>query len=138
VVNDLSWSAGYIFALVGWLAGVGLWSHWGRECFGLTPRPYTLTGWRRYFGFSPDHKVIGIQYIATFVALFLLSGALPMLIRFELAQDGLQLFDEASYNAAMSFHGITMIAAAVAVIMGGFGNYLVPQMIGAEDMAVRG
>jgi cytochrome c oxidase subunit 1 len=133
--TDLSWSVGYIFALIGWLAGVGGWSHWGREWFGLEPRPYVLSGWRRYFGFSPDHKVIGVQYTATFVVLFLLSGALAMLIRWELASDGLQLFDEASYNAAMSFHGITMVAVAVAVIMGGFGNYLVPLMIGAQDMA---
>jgi cytochrome c oxidase subunit 1 len=133
--TDLSWSIGYPLALIGWLLGVGMWQHWGREWIGLEARPYELRGWQRYFGFSPDHKVIGIQYIVTFVALFLLSGALAMVIRYELAQDGLQLFNEDQYNAAMSFHGISMVAVAVAVIMGGLGNFLVPLMIGAEDMA---
>ena len=132
---DLSWSVGYPFALIGWLMGVGTWTHWAREWFGGTAEPFTMTGWRRYFGFSSDHKVIGIQYIVTFIALFLLSGLLVMFIRWELAQPGLQLFSHDTYNAAMSFHGITMVAVAVAIIMGGFGNYVLPIMIGARDMA---
>ncbi|MEE8421572.1 MAG: cbb3-type cytochrome c oxidase subunit I, partial [Dehalococcoidia bacterium] len=51
------------------------------------------------------------------------------------AADGLQLFDHDSYNRAMSLHGITMIAVAVAIVIGGFGNFVVPLMIGARDMA---
>ncbi|HJM76678.1 MAG TPA: cbb3-type cytochrome c oxidase subunit I [Dehalococcoidia bacterium] len=133
--TELSWSTGYPVALLGWLAGVGGWQHWGREWIGLDARPFTLTGWKRYFGFSPDHKVIGIQYIVTFAALFLLSGLIAMLIRIELASDGLQLFDNDTYNRAMSLHGITMIAVAVAIVIGGFGNFVVPLMIGAQDMA---
>ena len=65
---EVGWSVGYPVALLGWLAGVGGWSHWGREWFGLEARPYALQGWQRYFGFSPDHKVIGVQYtVTTFV-----------------------------------------------------------------------
>ncbi|MEE8337132.1 MAG: cbb3-type cytochrome c oxidase subunit I, partial [Dehalococcoidia bacterium] len=123
--TELSWSTGYPLALIGWLAGVGAWKYWGREWIGLDARPFTATGWKRYFDFSPDHKVIGIQYIVTFAALFLLSGLVAMAMRVELATDGLQLFDAASYNRAMSLHGITMIAVAVAIIIGGFGNYIV-------------
>ena len=133
--TELSWSTGYPVALIGWLFGVGGWKYWGREWFGLDVHPFTSSGWKRYFDFSTDHKVIGIQYIVTFAALFLLSGLIAMLIRIELAWDGLQLFDHATYNRAMSFHGITMVAVAVAVVIGGFGNFVVPLMIGARDMA---
>ena len=133
--TDLSWSIGYPVALIGWLAGVGGWRYWAKGWFGGKVDNFQMTGWTRYFGFSPDHKVIGIQYIVTFTLLFLLSGLVVMLVRFELAQSGLQLFDNDTYNAAMSFHGITMVAVAVAVLAGGFGNFLVPLQIGAEDMA---
>jgi len=132
---EVGLSVGYVFALIGWLAGVGGWQHWGREWFGFEARPYVLTGWKRYFGFSPDHKVIGIQYAVTFAVIFLLSGLTAMLIRVELMSDGKQIFTPDQYNAAMGFHGITMVAVAVAMLLGGFGNYLVPLMIGARDMA---
>lgn len=133
--TDLSWSIGYPVALIGWLIGVGGWRYWGREWFGGTADRFEMTGWTRYFGFSGDHKVIGIQYIVTFTLLFLLSGLVAMLIRVELAASGMQLFNHDTYNAAMSLHGITMIAVAVAILAGGFGNYIVPLQIGARDMA---
>ena len=133
--TTVDWVIAYPVALLGWLMGVGVWPQWGREWLGGKAEPYALTGWQRYFGFSPDHKVIGIQYAVTFIVLFLLAGLAAMLIRIELAQPGLQLFTSDQYNAAMSFHGITMVAVAVATLLGGFGNYLVPLMIGARDMA---
>ena len=92
-------------------------------------------GFIRRYVFSMDHKVIGIQYGVTFVALFLLSGLAAMGIRYEMMQPGMQLFTEDQYNSVMSFHGIGMIAVAVAIMMGAFGNYVVPIMIGARDMA---
>lgn len=133
--TDISWTFGYIAALIGWLLGVGAWTHWGREFVGLDARPYTLSGPRRYFGFSPDHKLIGIQYIVTFAVVLLLAGLTAMLIRVELADSGTQLIGGDDYNAVMSFHGITMVAVAVAMFLGGLGNYVVPLMIGARDMA---
>jgi cytochrome c oxidase subunit I len=133
--TDLSWSLGYPIALIGWVMGVGGWRYWGRGWFGIPEAPYETTGWRRYLDFNVDHKVIGIQYIVTFIVIFLLSGLTVMLVRWELMQPGMQLFTEDQYNAAMSFHGITMVAVAVAILLGGFGNYIVPLMIGARDMA---
>lgn len=133
--TDISWTFGYVFALIGWLIGIGGWTQWGREFVGLEPKSYALTGWHRYFGFSGDHKVIGIQYIVTFAALLLISGALALVLRGELAQSGTDIFAGDDYNAAMSFHGITMVAVAVAMFIGGLGNYAVPIMIGAKDMA---
>ncbi|MFA7249121.1 MAG: cbb3-type cytochrome c oxidase subunit I [Dehalococcoidia bacterium] len=132
--TEMSWSLGYPIALLGWLAGVGGWKYWATEWFGGRPA-ISPTGVSRYFEFNNDHKVIGIQYGVTFVVLFLLSGLAAMLIRWELMQPGMQLFTENQYNSVMSFHGIGMIAVAVAILMGAFGNYVVPLMIGARDMA---
>jgi cytochrome c oxidase subunit I len=133
--TDLSWSLGYPVALIGWLAGTGSWRYWAREWFGLSSVPCKTEGTSRYFEFNTDHKVIGIQYMVTFVALFLLAGLVAMLIRVQLFMPQGTIFTTDQYNAAMSFHGIAMIAVAVAVLLGGFGNYVVPLMIGARDMA---
>lgn len=132
---EASFSVGYVGALAGWLLGVGAWERWGREWLG---RPIVAEGprdWRRYFAFTTDHKVIGIQYLATFVVVFLLSGLLAMLIRVQMLNPVQPLLDAGTYNRVMSMHGILMIAVAVASIVGGFGNYVVPLLIGAEDMA---
>ncbi len=126
---------GYLPALAGWLLGVGVWETWAREWFGRPVRPFEAKGWRRYFGFNVDHKVIGVQYLVTFVVVFLLAGLLALIFRAELMQPGIQFLRPANFNRVMSLHGILMITVAVASVIGGFGNYFVPLMIGAEDMA---
>ncbi len=128
-------TVGYPFALVGWLAGVGAWDRWARGWFGLRLKNERVEDWRRYFRFTTDHKVIGVQYVVTFLVLFLLAGALAMLMRLELAAPGRAILSAAQFNHVMSLHGIIMIAVAVAVLIGGFGNYCVPLLIGAQDMA---
>src|SRR3989338_5477610 len=57
---------GYLFALIGWLLGVGVWDVWAREWFGLPIKHEEIHDWRRYFRFTTDHKVIGVQYLVTF------------------------------------------------------------------------
>ncbi|MCP3990701.1 MAG: cytochrome c oxidase subunit I [Actinomycetia bacterium] len=129
---------GFIFALIGWLMGIGVWNQWGREWFGLPVTEASTTGWTRYFQFSTDHKVIGAQYLVTFITVFLLGGVFALIIRLEMAGAGIGengFMDEDTYNKVMSMHGILMVAVAVAGILGAFGNYLVPLMIGARDMA---
>jgi cytochrome c oxidase subunit 1 len=126
---------GYVFALAGWLLGVGVWRAWGREWVGLTPTPDEVEGWRRYLTFNTDHKVIGVQYLVTFVVVFLLAGLLAMVMRTELMAPGRTIVEPGTYNEVMSLHGMLMISVAVATIIGGFANYFVPIMIGAEDMA---
>ncbi len=126
---------GYVLGLVGWLFGVGIWSTWAREWVGKAPKDENTHDWKRYFTFSPDHKVIGIQYLVTFIVVMLLGGALAMLMRTHLLQPDGGLLDTDTYNTVMSLHGIFMVAVAVASILGAFGNYLIPLMIGAEDMA---
>ena len=131
---ELNFTVGYAVALPGWLFGVGVWERWGREWFGR-PVADGPTDRRRYLAFSVDHKVIGIQYLVTFFGLFFLGGALAMLIRWQLMSPTNQPLDAGAYNNVMSLHGIVMIAVAVASVVGGFGNYFVPLLIGARDMA---
>ncbi len=129
---------GYVFALGGWLIGIGVWKVWGREWFGKsvpTPHEAASGDWTRYFRFSTDHKVIGLQYLVTMMVIFLLAGALAMLIRFELMNPGSDILGPKDFNTVMTLHGIMMVAVAVAAILGGFGNFLIPVMIGADDVA---
>ena len=117
---------GYVFALIGWVLGVGLWGVWARDWLGLGTREYESEGWSRYFTFSIDHKVIGIQYLVTFMVVFLLAGLLSVLIRIELLGPGETIIGAKDFNTTMSLHGIMMVAVAVATIMGGFANFALP------------
>src|SRR5262245_34204173 len=92
------------------------------------------TSWRDYFSFNTDHKVIGVQYLVTTFVFFLVGGLLAMLIRFELLTPQAEL-DATTYNTLFTIHGSIMIFLWVIPAMAGFGNYLVPLMIGADDMA---
>ncbi|MDQ2854002.1 MAG: cbb3-type cytochrome c oxidase subunit I [Chloroflexota bacterium] len=132
---------GYLLALIGFLLGIGAFRFWliwasGQEVNVQEEHDAhgTAGDWRRYFRFTTDHKVIGVQYLATAFALFLVAGTFAMLMRLELAQPGLLLGKEA-YNEIFSTHGAMMITVALISIVGGLGNYLVPIMIGARDMA---
>ena len=126
---------GFILALLGWLAGIGGLEAFGRQWIGKTPKLSEDHTWRRYFQFSGDHKVIGIQYGVTLFAVFLIGGLVSMIMRIELAAPGMSIVDLEEFNKLMSMHGILMIAVAVAGIIGAFGNYLIPIQIGAADMA---
>jgi cytochrome c oxidase subunit 1 len=127
---------GYVGALIGWLMGVGMWKTWSKEWFGLASVKHDNSGgWRRYLRFNTDHKVIGVQYLVTLLVVFLLAGALSMLMRLELSTGPEDFMSANNYNTLMSLHGIMMIAVAVAALLGGFSNYIVPLMIGARDVA---
>jgi len=91
--------------------------------------------WRRFFGFSTDHKVIGIQYIVTSFFFFLVGGVLAMIIRGELLTPEADLVDRAVYNAMFTMHGTIMLFLWTFPVLLGLSNYLVPLMIGAKDMA---
>lgn len=91
--------------------------------------------WRRYFRWNTDHKVIGIQYLVTTFFFFMIGGALAMLIRTELAQPGQDLLNGVEYNRFMTNHGSVMVFLWIIPVLAGLGNYLIPLMIGARDMA---
>ena len=133
--SELAVLVGYIFGLIGWLIGIGLGNTWMREWAGLPPKPDMSTGWRRYLRFNIDHKVIGIQYGVTFIAVLGLGGISAMIMRIELMRPGQTILTPDRFNQVMSMHGILMVAVAVTATLGTFGNYLIPIMIGADDMA---
>ncbi len=82
-----------------------------------------------------DHKRIGILYLATSGVFFVAGGIMALLIRTQLAQADMSFIDRDGYNQLFTIHGTTMIFLVVVPILAGFGNYLVPLMIGARDMA---
>ncbi|MEM6435456.1 MAG: cytochrome c oxidase subunit I [Cyanobacteria bacterium P01_D01_bin.115] len=92
--------------------------------------------WYHYFTFNVDHKVIGIQYLVSAFFFYLVGGAMALVMRAELATPSSDLVDPNFYNALLTNHGTIMIFLwIVPGAIGGFGNYLVPLMIGARDMA---
>ncbi len=82
-----------------------------------------------------DHKRIGILYIATSLVFFAAGGVMALLMRAQLATPNEKFLTKDSYNQVLTMHGTTMIFLVVVPILAGFGNYLVPLMIGARDMA---
>ena len=84
---------------------------------------------------SVDHKVIGKRYITTSFIFFLLGGIQAMVIRAQLAVPENTLVTPEVYNQLFTMHGTTMIFFFATPILFGFGNYLLPLMIGARDMA---
>ena len=99
------------------------------------PLPGAPDNWRRFFSFSTDHKVIGIQYIVTSFLFFLIGGLLAMVMRGELITPESDLIDRTVYNAMFTMHGTIMLFLWTFPVLVGLSNYLVPLMIGARDMA---
>jgi len=92
-------------------------------------------GVSRYFRFTTDHKVVGTQYLVTAMTMFGVGGTLAMLIRSELIQPGAKLFGPQTYNSLVGMHGIIMIVSTIIMVVGPWGNFIMPIMIGARDMA---
>ncbi|RAQ38992.1 cytochrome c oxidase subunit I [Arthrospira sp. O9.13F] len=88
-----------------------------------------------FFGFSTDHKVIGIQYLVTSFIFYLIGGFMAGIVRTELATPDPDLVDPEMYNSLFTVHGTIMIFLWIVPAGAGFANYLIPLMIGARDMA---
>ena len=84
---------------------------------------------------TTDHKKIGILYLFTTAFFFLVGGVEALLMRIQLGSPDNTFLDPTTYNQLFTMHGTTMIFMVVVPIAAGFGNYLVPLMIGARDMA---
>jgi cytochrome c oxidase subunit I len=98
---------------------------------GLRPEP---KGWLAWVT-TTDHKRIGIMYFVATFLFFLLGGVEALIMRLQLAQPSGTLVTPETYNGLVSMHGTTMVFLFVVPVMAAFGNYLVPLMIGARDMA---
>ena len=92
-------------------------------------------GWIRYFKFTTDHKVVGVQYLVLAMVTFFVGGTLAMLIRTDLINPTTKIFGNQTYNSLVGVHGIIMIVSTIIMVVGPWGNFIMPIMIGARDMA---
>ncbi|MGH8665701.1 MAG: cytochrome c oxidase subunit I [Burkholderiales bacterium] len=92
------------------------------------------TGLKRYLT-TTNHKDIGTMYLWFAFSMFLVGGAMAMIIRAELFQPGLQITHPDFFNQMTSLHGLIMIFGAIMPAFVGFANWQIPMMIGAPDMA---
>ncbi|MCX7669194.1 MAG: cbb3-type cytochrome c oxidase subunit I, partial [Anaerolineae bacterium] len=102
--------------------GTGLVRHGGRK-------------FSDYLVFNTDHKVIGIQYLVLAFTFFIIGGILAGLIRAQLAVPDNQVITGSTYNLTLTLHGTIMIFLWIIPAFVGAANYVVPMMIGANDMA---
>jgi cytochrome c oxidase subunit I+III len=85
---------------------------------------------------TTDHKRIGLLYFWTTLVLFAAGGAEALTMRTQLAQPNEHVVGPSTYDQLVTMHGITMIFFfIIPMTTGAFGNYLLPLMIGARDMA---
>src|SRR6184192_2345442 len=84
---------------------------------------------------TTNHHEIGILYLANSFLFFLIGGVLALLMRSELAYPGRTIVDASTYMELFTMHGTTMIFLVAIPILAGFGNLMVPPLIGAKDMA---
>jgi cytochrome c oxidase subunit 1 len=135
---DLPIVLGYLLAIAGWLAGLGVFNDPVRQILG---RPVghaeteATTGMARYFRYSLDHKVVGLQYLAAMLVYFCTAGLFAMAIRTELLSPVHHVFSSSTYVEIVSEHGTMMMMLMTSVVVGPFGNYLVPIMIGSKRVA---
>ena len=92
------------------------------------------SGWRRWV-FATNHKDIGTLYLWFSFTMFIVGGIMAMLIRAELFEPGLQIFEPERFNQMTSLHGLIMVFGALMPGAVGFANWMIPLQIGAPDMA---
>ncbi len=133
-----AWVLGAVFGAVGFMIGTGVMADWVKWAKGeeTSEHPHDTheLGWARYLSVSFDHKVIGIQYGVTCLLMLSLAGSFALTFRTELAAPGIQFLPLENYNTIMSLHGIVMIFGMLLGVAA-MSNYLVPLLIGANDMA---
>lgn len=107
------------------------------ECGSLAGKNYInarkgLVSWLT----TTDHKRIGILYLILIAAFFLAGMVMGVLMRLELLSPGNQILDNDDYNHVLTLHGVIMIFLfIIPSIPAVFGNFLLPIMIGANDVA---
>jgi cytochrome c oxidase subunit I len=98
-------------------------------------RAATLVEWVHSWVVTVDHKKLGILYIVYAVFFLLVAGAEAMAMRIQLAVPNNHFLSPELFNEFFTMHGTTMVFLVGMTIIFGIGNYLVPLMIGARDMA---
>ncbi len=83
-----------------------------------------------------DHKRIGLMYLFTTLTFFLVGGIFALLIRLELLTPGQTIMDPNMYNRMFTYHGAIMVfLVIIPAIPGALGNFIMPMMLGAKDVA---
>jgi cytochrome c oxidase subunit 1 len=82
-----------------------------------------------------DHKRLGVMYVVSGLVFLVVAGLEASAIRLQLAWSGLHIVPPGTFNQLFTMHGTTMVFLVGIPIVFGFGNYLVPLMIGARDLA---
>src|SRR5215470_11968403 len=92
------------------------------------------TGWSSWLT-TVDHKKIGIMYLVSAFFFFIVGGIEALLMRVQLGAPNNTFLSPDVYDQMFTMHATTMIFLAIMPLNVGFGNYIVPIMIGARDMA---
>jgi cytochrome c oxidase subunit I len=134
--NNIAAFMGLAMMVLGWLIGIGALNYpiakmFGREVGEEEPAP----GLSKYFRYTLDHKVVGMQYVVGVLLFLFTGGLLAMAIRTELLNPTVHIFNPGTYIEIVSEHGTIMMMMATSIIVGPLGNYLVPLMIGSRRMA---
>jgi cytochrome c oxidase subunit 1 len=127
----------FFFVGIGAFDGVVKWGFARREPTSAEELELAGKGqglWR-YFRFTTDHKVVGMQYLATVFVFFFVGSIGAFMIRLQQSTPEAIYFTPSTYNTIVGMHGILMIVAAIIMVSGPFGNFILPIMIGARDMA---
>jgi cytochrome c oxidase subunit 1 len=146
--NDVALFLAYTLGVVGFLGGLGLLNypisrmaghpastHELEEHGSVGTRTGTAGSWTRYIGFSTDHKVVGLQYLIGIGFFIFFGGVNAMLIRFELLRPEPNVFPAGQYITLVGLHGTMMMGMMTSGILGPFGTYFLPLMIGARRLA---
>jgi cytochrome c oxidase subunit 1 len=138
--NDTAIVLGYAFLVLGWLIGLGVFNDLVRQMLGrpipqLEEERGAVGGLSRYFRYTLDHKVVGIQYLVGMLVYFFTGGLLAMAIRTELLSPSYHVLSPTAYIQVVGEHGTMMMMMMTSVIVGPLGNYLVPLMIGSKRVA---
>ncbi len=135
--NAIANTLALAFGVVGWLLGIGALNYPIAKMFGVDglEEESPVDNWTKYFRYSLDHKVVGLQYVVGVLLFMFTGGLLAMAVRAELLNPTTHLFSPDTYIKIVSEHGTIMMMMATSIIVGPMGNYFVPLMIGARRMA---
>ena len=130
----------FLVIIAAWLARIEDWRSYtplgsggaaGESGYISREKPAGISRWLT----TVDHKDIGMLYGLYGVIAFIVGGLMIMLMRIELLDPGMTLLSNTFYNSLLTSHGITMLFLFGTPIIAAFANYLVPLLIGADDMA---
>jgi cytochrome c oxidase subunit 1 len=147
--NDTALVLGYLVGTLGFLAGIGALNYPLGKIIGRAPGVEEGTAqrgwygsaeldhprWYQYFQYTLDHKVIGVQYLFGMLVYFFTAGSFALAMRTELLSPTHHIFGPDTYIQVVGEHGTMMMMMMTSVIVGPFGNYLMPLMIGSRRMA---